>query len=173
MRGRRRQPDEIKRLRGNPHGHRLHLERAAEGAPPPHPRRFAVEPPHYLTEKAERDAFNMALASLPANVARASDTNAVARWAVWLHVWVQCKSSLGSNKAEPDWKSHHRRMRDAESALVRLEDRLGLSPAARNSIVQGLFQVPAANFEAIEPAQPVPDDGESPLGFLLRHGRRH
>jgi hypothetical protein len=108
---------------------------------------------------------------LPPNVARSSDVNALARWACWLRIRVECKCSPGE-----DLKGNHRRMRDAESALVRLEDRLGLSPAARNSIVQRLFQLPAAHFvaEAVEgePAQPAPDDDESPLGYLARRGAR-
>jgi hypothetical protein len=81
------------------------------------PWRFAAEPPGYLTERAERDAFTMALA------ARASDVNALARWAAWLNIWVQAKRALGK-KTNPDRKFDHKRMTDAERHLIRLEDRL-------------------------------------------------
>jgi hypothetical protein len=183
LRGPKPLPPEIKALKGNPGKRRLVLA-AASGGAVTHPRRFVAEPPGYLTEQAERDAFAMALATLPANVARASDVNALARWSCWLNIWVQCKSSLGSNETKPDWKFHHKRMNDAEAHLVRLEDRLGLNVAARNSIIHRLFQMPGAQAlvedprsGAIEgePAQeaPQPADDESPLGWLRRHAKPH
>jgi phage terminase small subunit len=138
-----------------------------------------AEPPRYLTEQAERDAFALALATLPANVVRASDINAVARWAVWLNIWVQCKSSLGSKKTKPDRKFDHKRMSDAEQHLIRLENHLGLTPSSRNAIVHRLFAMPGLHVivEGIEgePAQaaPPPADDESPLGWLLRKGKSH
>jgi phage terminase small subunit len=125
-----------------------------------------VAPPSYLTEPAERHAFGMALATLPPNLVRGSDVNALGRWAVWLNIWVQCKSNL---KTKPDQKFDHKRMSDAEQHLIRLENHLGLTPASRNSIVYRLFQMPSA--PVVVEAVPEPDD-ESPLGFLKRAGRQ-
>jgi hypothetical protein len=164
LRGPKPTPPEIKALKGNPGKRRLALDAARGVAPHPH---LVAEPPSYL-EKAERDAFTMALASLPANVARASDVNAVARWACWLNIWVQAKRKLARNKAKPD-RFDHKRMSDAEQHLTRLEDRLGLNIAARNSIVQRLIQLPGV--PVVIEAEPVPEpDDESPLGFLQRKG---
>jgi hypothetical protein len=192
LRGPKPLPPEIKALKGNPGKRRLVLD-AATGGVVTHPRRLVAEPPRYLTEQAERDAFVMALATLPANVARASDVNAVARWACWLNIWVQCKFTL-SGETNHDLKFHHKRMSDAEQHLTRLEDRLGLNVAARNSIVHRLFQMPHAQVvvEALdgEPVQAAPQkpgeasggngsnarplhDDKSPLGWLRRHAKPH
>src|SRR5690349_16577085 len=97
LRGPKPLPPEIKALKGNPGKRRLALSAGVSSATT-HAKCLVVEPPHYLTEKTERDAFNAALAALPANVVRGSDTNALARWAVWLNIWVQCKSSFARNK---------------------------------------------------------------------------
>jgi hypothetical protein len=106
-------------------------------------------------------------------VARAGER---ARWAAWLNIWVQVKRALGK-KTNPDRKFDHKRMTDAEGHLIRLEDQLALNVAARNSIVQRLFTMPPPVEDlrsgAIEGEKtpPQPDD-ESPLGWLLRAGRK-
>jgi hypothetical protein len=80
-----------------------------------------------------------------------------------------------SKKDDP--KFRHKVMTDAGSALIRLEDRIGLNIAGRNAIVQRLFEMPAARAvidappveaEAVQEASTA-DDEESPLGYLHRH----
>jgi hypothetical protein len=166
LRGPKPLPPEIKRLKGNPGKRRLALTTA--GVAPP-PARCSVDPPTFLTEPAEIDAFNAALGALPAHTVRSSDVAALGRWACWLKIWVDCKRRLGRNR--PDQKFDHKRMNDAEMHLARLENAIGLSPAARGAIVARLFQIPAAPVTVEVVAKPAADD-ESPLGFLKRAGRQ-
>ena len=189
-RGRRAQSPEVKALKGNPGKRRLALENASKGAT--RPKRFSVDPPEYLTQDGERDAFNMVLGTLPANIVRASDVHAIARWATWLYVWTSCKLKLDGKAHWYESESKHgkflrehpiaKRMNQAEAHLVTLEDRLGLNIVARNSIVHRLFQMPGAHPGGMfvddpradeTPGTDPPTDApgpmempQSPLGFL-------
>lgn len=192
-RGRRALSAEVKALKGNPGKRKLALKKI--GARVARPLAFTASPPEFLTHERERQAFAWAIETLPANVARASDVNAIARWAAWLHVWVTCKLALDGKAhwytTESNFVKIHRehplskRMDKAEGHLISLEDRLGLNVVARNNIVHRLFQMPGAPAgglfgEEVNDAdveQPVGDMPEpetvSPLGFLQQAGKPH
>src|SRR5262245_46625763 len=184
-RGRRARPPEIKALIGNPGKRKLALRNAEIGRAAP-AKSSRVVPPDYL-KPGEVEIFKMAVSSLPANILRRSDTHAIARWAVWLRVWVAAKQSLDGKAHWYESESRHgkflrehpisKRMHAAEQHLITLEDRLGLNVVSRNNIVHRLFQMPAAHpggmFGDEKPDDgsplPVPDDAPevpaSPLGF--------
>lgn len=197
-RGRRAQPDEIKALKGNPGKRKLALEGIGKRERSVRaPQQFAPEMPDYLTQEGERKAFAMAVESLPGNVARRSDTHAIARWATWLNIWVAAKLKLDGKAHWYESESKHgrlfrehplsRRLNQAETHLVVLEDRLGLNIVARNNIVHRLFQMPGpppGGLFGDERADdktdvPIADDGVpepeaiSPLGFLQTAGKPH
>lgn len=197
-RGRRSIPDEIKALKGNPGKRKLALDKIGKrerGAA--RPQQFIADAPDYLTQDGERQAFRMALESLPGNVARRSDTHAIARWATWLNIWVSAKLKLDGKAHWYESESKHgkflrehpisKRMHQAETHLVSLEDRLGLNIVARNNIVHRLFQMPGPppgglfgdDRQDEKNDQPIPIDGVaepevlSPLGFLQQAGKPH
>ncbi len=195
-RGRRALPDAVKALKGNPGKRKLALDKIGKrGAA--RPQQFIAAPPEYLTQDGEKDAFRMALESLPANVARRSDVHAIARWATWLHVWVSSKLKLDGKAHWYESESKHgkflrehpisKRMHQAEAHLISLEDRLGLNIVARNNIVHRLFQMPGPppgglfGDDKMDDGKgaPIPIDDApqpeelSPLGFLQQAGRLH
>lgn len=198
-RGRRAKPAEIKQLLGNPGKRKLALDKAAGGdgkpaAAPAAPRRISIPAPDYLTKDEEKAAFKMAVSSLPANIARRSDVHSIARWAVWLNIWVTSKIQMDSAVHWYESKSKHgtflrehpisKRMHQAEAHLVTLEDRLCLNITARNNIVHKLFQMPAApNFGQLFGDEQPPAEGAdknvpphpplSPIGFMRDAGKPH
>ena len=176
MRGRRRQPDAIKALRGNPHQHRLHLERALGGTPPPR-QHVKIEMPDFLKHARERKLFMTVVTQhTESRIARPADALAYARWASYVHMWITAKEKLGSPTYRS--KSKHGALRrkrpefsvmlDLEKALRGLEDKLGLNPVARQGIINGLMNLPNAPLAAFEDAPEVSSDADSPLGWLLR-----
>lgn len=198
--GRRAKSPEVKALLGNPGKRKIALAKAAdtEGeTPPPAPKRAAILPPDYLTKDGEKLAFREVLAALPANLARKSDIHSIARWAVWLNVWVTAKLQLDSAVHWYESKSKHgtflrehpisKRMHQAEAHLITLEDRLCLNITARHNIVHKMFNMPPAHpGEGLFGDEPIPADGkpaasgelpaqapESPLGFLKDAGKQH
>lgn len=189
-RGRRPLSAEVKALKGNPGKRKLALENIGKRSQAPV--QFSAPPPAYLTQEGEREAFRMALETLPANVARKSDIHAIARWAVWLNIWVTAKLRLDGKEHYYESESKHgkflrehpvsRKMDKAEAHLITLEDRLCLNIVARNNVVHRLFQMPAAHpggmfGEDEAPARPArKDEGPeplpvSPLGFLQTSGK--
>jgi phage terminase small subunit len=175
MRGRRRQPDEIKALRGNPHGHRLSLERVM-GTSPPLPR-VKIEVPDFLTHARERKLFMCVVKEhTESRIARPTDLFAYGRWASYVHLWITMKEKLVSPTYTS--KSKHgtlRRKRPEFSAMVdlerlvkNLEDRLGLNPMARQTIINGLMTLPHPPQALFEDAPDVSSDADSPLGWLAR-----
>jgi phage terminase small subunit len=152
MRGRRRQPDAIKALRGNPHQHRLHLEWALGGTPPPR-QHVKIEMPDFLKHARERKLFMTVVTQhTESRIARPADALAYARWASYVHMWITAKEKLGSPTYRS--KSKHGALRrkrpefaavlDLEKALQRLETQLGLNPVARQSILSGMAMLPPA-----------------------------
>jgi len=181
-RGRRALPDEVKALKGNPDKRRLALDGA--GTEAVRPKRTKIDPADYLTQEAERVAFSMAVATLPANVVRASDVNVMARWATWLNIWVTCKAKLDGKAHWYESKTNHgnflrehplaKRMSQAEMHLIALEDRLGLNPVARQAIIRALAGMMPATVVA-EEEQPIseapPANDASPLAYLQQAGK--
>jgi hypothetical protein len=168
-RGRRAQPAEAKALKGNPGKRKLALENIGKRSLP---MRFMPEPPVFLTQDGERDAFRVAFETLPQNIARASDVTAMGRWAAWLHVWVTCKLALDGKKHWYESESKHgkflrehplsKRMDKAEAHLVTLEDRLCLNIVARNNVIHRLFNMPGAHPGGMFIEEELPNDENKP-----------
>jgi phage terminase small subunit len=183
QRGRKAIPDAIHALKGNPSKRRLHLEAPAtqmEG-PAVLP---AVAPPDFLTDPREQEIFRRVVDDiLQRRVARQADLGAYGRWAVYLHRWIRAKQHLDNAEANPQPKSgkpsqrpdrhpSFREMLDLEHVLQRLEDRLGLNPAARQAIISRLSAIPPAisNMVAEETKPAPPPDSSNPLAYLQQAG---
>lgn len=183
---------------GNPGKRKLALSKVTnvKQARVAQPKPLSAQPPDYLNAE-EAKIFSQALAALPANIARASDIHALARWATWLNVWVASKKILEGCAHWYESKSKHgtflrehpisKRMHQAEAHLVSLEDRLCLNIVARNNIVHKLFQMPAPALlaeglfsdEAIKDElatapglAPVDTVALTPLNFLSQAGKQ-
>lgn len=195
-RGRRALPDEVKALKGNPGKRRLALKSATGDAAKVEAPRVNLAIPEFLTHEREREIFRKIVDEyLQRRIARASDLPVYARWASYVHRWIDCKEQL---EGKPTWfesKSKHgdllrrhpvfKDMLDLERVLQSLEDRLGLNPVARQNIIRGLSAMPAAlgglfGDEAADKSKPdasdVPADTAppaSPLGFLQSAGKPH
>lgn len=202
-RGRRAKPAEIKALLGNPGKRRLALnnaggKRSRASTAMVH---SSIEPPPFLTQPQEIEAFRQAIEHLPANIVRQSDLNALGRWAAWLSVWVMCKLALDGKKHWYTTKTEHspelhrehplaKRMDKAEAHLITLEDRLCLNIVARNNVMHRLFNMPGAHPggglfgndpsdddkkkpEAEVPVAAQTEPDLDPLGFVERAGKPH
>jgi hypothetical protein len=178
MRGRRRQPDEIKALRGNPHGHKLALARAIADAPSPPPQ-VKIEVPSFLTHAREREIFRRVVTDhVQSRIARPADLFAYGRWASYVHMWITMRAKLASPIYTS--KSKHGSLRrkrpefsvmlDLERAVKNLEDRLGLNPVTRQSIINGLMNLPHPPQALFEDAPDDKSDADDlgPLGYLQR-----
>jgi hypothetical protein len=147
--GRRRLPDAIKALKGNP-GKRKLLLTGAGNAVAFAAKPAAIEVPRFLTADREREIFRSAI-DLVRWVVHAPDIIGLARWAVYLDMWISAKEHF----------TEFRTLRDLEKLLQSLEDRIGLNPAARQRIVSGLA---SAAFSGELPEEAA----NSPVGFLAR-----
>lgn len=192
-RGRRSQPDEVKALKGNPGKRRLALTK--KPAAKPARTRAPVTPiPAFLTDKREREIFRRIVDDyLQRRIARTPDLTAYARWAHYVHRWIDCKEKLDARGGDTFFESeskHGKLLRrhplfkdqlDVERVLQSLEDRLGLNPIARQNLIRGLAALPPAlgelfgddekpRSEAPEPDAPAKSPEvpapESPLGYL-------
>jgi hypothetical protein len=200
-RGRRAKPAEVKQLLGNPGKRRLALRSTATGKGTALPAPVVVEPPSYLTQDREKQAFGWALEHLPPNIVRQTDIHALARWATWLNVWCVCKLALDgkqhwyttTSSHSPEIHREHplaKRMDKAEAHLVTLEDRLCLNIVARNNVMHRLFNMPAAHPGGMFAGLDEPDDADKdkpddgvptqdrgadldPLAFIARAGKQH
>ncbi|BBF93366.1 P27 family phage terminase small subunit [Blastochloris tepida] len=194
-RGRRSQPDDIKALKGNPGKRRLALKAGVDHGETKAPLAH-VELPDFLTHERERAIFQRVVDDLlQRRVARQADLAAYARWAHYLHRWIECKDALDGVSLAYETASKHGTMLrkhplfaamvDLERLLMALEDRLGLNPAARQTIIRGLAALPPAFLgdlfeedrrERAAAGDPAPSAKEaappadSPLGFLARAG---
>lgn len=188
-RGRKVLPAEIKALKGNPGKRKLNfLDGEGWSKTASIPLMPSAKIPNFLTEEREREAFRTAVDDyLQRRVARTSDLSAYGRWAYYLCKWIYCKEQLlgkqtflaGANgfKRNPLFRD----MLDLERALQSLEDRLGLNPMARQSIIRGLVAMPAL-LESIPDEKPPEEPSKekepplpevSPLGFLQSAGKPH
>lgn len=147
-RGRRALPDEIKALKGNPGKRRLVLDQGEADAGP-------VKAPSYITTVMEREIFKRVSAQLSSvRFIKTTDADALARWAVWMAKWVDIKKRLSAKKADVYYEtaSKHGKMLRAhplyasmiqiDKQLMALEDRIGLNPTSRQSILRGLINAP-------------------------------
>lgn len=195
-RGRRATPDAIKELKGNPGKRRLALNDARET------RTIAralpsITVPDFLKHERERTIFKRMIEDfLQRRIARECDLIAYGRWASYMHEWLNCKEFLdGTSKfykiksqrtgderlaQHPMWLNQM----TIEKALQSLEDRLGLNPAARQTILRGLAAMPSAmqlgedqqqqaeDLEGAVPPPPKEGPAQSPLGFLRMAGSK-
>lgn len=189
-RGRRAQPDAIKQLKGNPGKRKLLLEKGAQTATGP-AKLPPLQIPEFLEHEREILIFRRVVEDyLQRRIARPSDLTQYARWASYLHLWIDCKEQLKKNGGRTYYlvqSNHGKRlarlpsfkdMLDLERVLQSKEDRLGLNPAARQNIIKGLQAMPAAlgglfgDDKPSEEEKPDSDDVPtaeqviSPLGFL-------
>lgn len=191
-RGRKPLPDAIKALRGNPGKRKLFLEGEYNPIPPALP---PAKIPDFLTDARERNAFQSCVDDyLQRRVARISDLGAYGRWSYYLIKWIECKQQLEGKESflpkELGFRRHplFREMLDLERALQTLEDRLGLNPVARQSIIRGLSAMPSSlgglfgderPAELEKPAtdetatRQLQEENPSPLGFLTTAGKPH
>lgn len=199
MRGRFPQPDGLKDRRGNP-GKRA-LDAADAGAPAPRDGEVIGPPPSidalmplWLTQPREQEIFRKIMGVfIPAQVARETDVNAYARYAVAMAKYIRAKEWLESpeegeaenkgwvlieSKHGTRWARHPaaQDLLDWGQEATRAELQLGLTPLSRQSILRGLGalrglggdtppgELPLDNGEAPAPASA--NDQRSPLGFL-------
>lgn len=148
-RGRRAQPEEIKKLKGNPGKRKLFTGGGRRGSL----LSAAQIAPGFLTKDREKELFRRVIDEyLQRRIARASDANAYARYAVYLNRWWICKEALDDTSTVYQSESLHgklyrdhplfRQMLHVERVLMALEDRLGLNVVSRQSIIRGLAAVP-------------------------------
>jgi phage terminase small subunit len=186
-RGRHRQPDELKALRGNP-GKRK-LAKPGQNLPAVAKREPLVAP-DFLTTEPEKKIFKLVVEDyLQGAIARPSDVNAYARYAVYLARWMAAKEFMNGIPSFVQVISNHgqrlarhpliKDMLDFEKVLQSLEDRLGLNPVARQNIVRGLAALPPAlgNLFGDDPqdenmpvddAVEVGEGDDDPVGYLQR-----
>src|SRR5262245_10995106 len=120
--GRKRQPDWLKQLRGNPHGHKLFLD--GEMSVPAVSPVAAKEPPDFLTGTRERQLYQRILDDrLLGRIVRRTDVAVLARYCFYLATWLSYRE-VEAQGARP---SIYRCMLDLERILVQLEDRIGLN----------------------------------------------
>jgi phage terminase small subunit len=146
-RGRRPKPDALKALQGNPGKRPLFLEdRLSPGTPPPP----ITSMPDFLKHEREITIYRRVIEDyLHRRIARMADTNAYARWAVYMHRWMTAKESI-DGIAYPSYQHNGKWQRlpafkdliDLEHLITALEDRLGLNPVARQTIIRGLSTLP-------------------------------
>lgn len=186
-RGRRALPDEVKALKGNPGKRRLILQHGDSDSGP-------VKAPSYVSTVMEKEIFRRVAAQLSSvRFIKATDSDALARWAVWMAKWVDIKKRLSAKKADVyyETKSKHGKMLRAhplyasmiqiDKQLMALEDRIGLNPTSRQAILRGLINAPSlpngslfgddvekpqAPTMSAEDRKEVAANVNGPLGFL-------
>jgi len=137
----------LKALRGNPGRRALFLEdKLAPGTPPP----AITSMPDFLKHEREITIYKRVIEDyLHRRIARMADTNAYARWAVYMHRWMTAKESIDgiaipAYQVKGRWNRlpSFRDLLDLEHVITALEDRLGLNPVARQTIIRGLSTLP-------------------------------
>jgi len=177
-RGRKALPDEIKALKGNPGKRRLNLDQTNESVA------VKLAMPDFLTTKLEREIFKRASELLGrVNFVRQTDVNCLGRYCWYLAQWYKFSKEIKAKKAAVYYETaskHGKMLRthpifasllQIERVILTHEDRLGLNPASRQTIMRGIFssvtdpslfdkpgETPAATDAAPKPA--------SALGFL-------
>jgi P27 family predicted phage terminase small subunit len=151
-RGRRGVPDELKALKGNAGKRKLNLaDKPVDATPAAN----AVLAPDYLVGADEKRIFKRVSEELnQVRFVRRTDTDALARWCVYMAKWVSVKRRLDSKDADVYYETaskHGTMLRvhplfaalfKIEQHLMSLEDRIGLNPTSRQSILRGLINAP-------------------------------
>jgi P27 family predicted phage terminase small subunit len=156
-RGRKPLPDAVKAAKGNPGKRRL-VSMAEEPA-------AALKTPEFLTGAEERRVFRLVCDELvQRRFVRETDVNGLARWASYMAKWIRATKDLGKKRSYYETASRHGKMlrvhplhviiRDMERLLIPLEDRLGLNPAARQTIIRGMMMPAGQGTLFPEPVKP-------------------
>lgn len=187
-RGRRAEPDEVKAAKGNPG--RRPLKGGGDAKAPT--LLDKIEYPAFLTHQRERELFRRTVEDFVLRrLARPADLVAYARWAHYVHRWMICKETLDGKASWYETNSNHGKMLrrhpifseqlKLEDVMIKLEDRLGLNPVARQNIIRGLAAVPPALTDLFDesagerggvdrgdtgPGEKAPAE-DSPVGMLL------
>lgn len=180
-RGRKPIPAEIKVLKGNPGKRRL----AIAGKSDADQDLGSLKTPEFLTGPDEKKVFRLICDELALRrFVRTTDIMGLARWASYMAKWIRATKDLGRKKAYYETKSRHGSLlrvhplhviiRDMERLLLPLEDRLGLNPAARQTILKGMMPgagaaadlFPETKAPAPSAATPAESVANDPLGFL-------
>ncbi|MCH8855998.1 MAG: phage terminase small subunit P27 family [Proteobacteria bacterium] len=164
-RGRKGQSAEERAAKGNP-GKRGAKATKGKTVPPLPPVSEAT--PAYLSAEGKKVWARVAPILAPMKFFRATDHEAMARYCENLQNWWAAERRLRRFKGDPTYEteSKHGKMLRVhplltaqnayEKRLIALEDRLGLSPKARQEILRGLAS-------ALPPLPPGPRDGELDL----------
>jgi len=184
-RGRKALPDEIKALKGNPGKRRLNIAPAEEGVT------RKIETPDYLKGETEKAIFKRVSDELNRiRFLRQTDTDVLGRWCYYMSKWISLKHRVEAKKADVYYETeskHGKMLRthpvfasllQIERMLMALEDRLGLNPSSRQTILRGLINspnIPAGGLFGETPpvkskeetALPAPAN-KSALGFLTQ-----
>jgi phage terminase small subunit len=205
--GRNRKPAEIQRLRGNPRKlSKRQLQADQQAADPksgevlpPASAPSEIVYPEFLTDDRERAIFRLIIEEfMPRNLARETDFNAYARYAVYMRMWIEAKEQLEAARQKNNgeistwYKSTSKHgellrrnpafqdMIDLGHELRQMEPQLALTPLARNAIYSrfagggadpgDLFPTRPADKAEQQPDQdtPLAPAADSPLGALSR-----
>lgn len=177
-RGRKADPAAVKAAKGNPGKRRIVDVSAAEVAAVI----GKVTPPAHLSKEAREMWLRYAPELERLNFLRASDAPAFARYCEGLAQFWKATRALRKEPTVYWTETPHGKMRRLnpwfmvqdrlDRRLLALEDRFGINPAARQSIMYRLAQAPAPNatLDLLDNGIKEPGDSEgvaeSPVGFL-------
>ena len=182
-RGRKALPDEIKALKGNPGKRKLNLQT------PEAQEARKIEQPKFLKGETEKAIFKRVSDELNRiRFIKHTDIDVLGRWCYYMSKWISLKHRVDAKNADVYYETaskHGTMLRthpifasllQIERMLMALEDRLGLNPSSRQTVMRGLINapnIPAADLfgkpaeEAPKaPAKTEPQGGKGALGFL-------
>lgn len=177
-RGRKAELDEVKRAKGNPG--RRPLAKPQDGPPPLPP--VKDQAPRTLSTEGRKVWGELAPHLARMQFLRATDQAGLARYAENLAGWWKLERKLRREAVVYWTESKHGKIKRInplftvqnalEKRLIALEDRLGLSPRARQEILRSLAaQAPQLPGMAVEESPPAEELPPSPLGMLNRGSR--
>lgn len=190
MAGRRPKPAAVKKASGNP-GKRRIVDTPPDAAQLEHVAPSQFPAPDWLKSKRARTIFGELAPTLRGlNFIKATDRNAFSRYCEYLSLWLDLASKVTAATIVQRTTSEHvemdrldkrfQAMLLLEKRLQDLEDRFGLNPTARQTLLQktasmgrgGLF--PDAQPDGDDkkmPAAPPPDAVGSAIGLLRSSGK--
>ena len=177
--GRKAQPAAVKEAKGNPGKRPIP---SAEAAVPDH----TEDVPKWLTDREAVRAWKFLSQALrKINLLKATDQVAFSRYCYYVGLWIkETKLIKGKALTYVTTSKHVGKMQRINQSLVvvlrledkimKLEEQLGLTPAARQSLLQRLAAQPPLPFpKPEEPAADAPSTpASSPIGGL-RAGKLH
>lgn len=180
-RGRKAEPAAIKDLKGNP-GKRPIARQESDIAD------LAGKPPAFMRRQSARRIYTDLHRELTAtNILRATDVNAFTRYCEYMADWIELTGQLRKKGTRTVYETdtrHGRMLRihpyftargRLEDDIVKLEDHLGLTPRARQSILQQFANVQPElpGFAEPDPRPAADDDQGVPVLGGLSGGQVH